>query len=64
MVNCFYIFYEMVVLITVMGISKKHWPRYPQIFVLQAAVVQLFPKSKRSNFESTYVGLFLISLEA
>jgi hypothetical protein len=27
-------------------------------------VVQLFPKSKRSNFESTYVGLFLISLEA
>ena len=33
-------------------------------FVLQAAVVKLFPKSKSSNFRNTYVGLFLKSLEA
>jgi len=33
-------------------------------FVLQAAVVKLFPNLESSNFESTYVGLFLKSLEA
>jgi len=33
-------------------------------FVLQAAVLQSFPKSKRSNFEKTYVEQFLRSLKA
>lgn len=33
-------------------------------FVIQAAVVKLFPNLESSNFEGTYVGLFLKSLEA
>ena len=33
-------------------------------FVLQATVLQLFPKGESSNFKNTYVGLFLKSLEA